>query len=120
MDAPPIIRHTFVSKVWDFVFGCFLIGGVPLGTYWLLGWLSHFPCDYLFYHYGERAAFRLQMVLLAIAFLAAIPAFIFAIVWRTRHRLLPTWTIGLEVVVAIGLAFFFFAFIALCYGPTDA
>ena len=60
------------------------------------------------------------MILLTVAFLAAFPAFIFAILWRTRHRLLPKWLLAFEVVVAIAWAFFLFAFIALLYGPNDA
>jgi hypothetical protein len=119
MDAPPIIRHKLGAKVWDFIFGSLLVGGLSLATYWLLALLSDLPCNFVFYHYGERAAFRLQMVLLAIAFLAALPAFIFAVFWRTRHRLLPTWLLAFELIVAIGWAFFFFLFIALLYGPND-
>ena len=119
MDAPPIIRYTFVSKIWDFVFGCLLIGGVPLSTYWLLVLLSDLPCNFVFHHYGERAAFRLQMVLLAIAFFAGFPAFIFAIFWRTRHRVLPKSLLVLEIVVAIVWAFFFFACLGVIIGPND-
>jgi hypothetical protein len=119
MDAPPIIRHRLIAKVWDFVFGSILVGGAPLATYWLLALLSDLPCNFVFYHYGERAAFRLQMVLLTIAFFAAFPAFIFAIVWRTRHRVIPRSLLAFEVFVAIVWAFFFFACLGVIIGPND-
>jgi hypothetical protein len=114
------MREKLGTKVCDFVYGSLLVGGVPLATYWLLAFLSHWPCDLVFQHYGERPAFRLQMVLLTIAFFAAFPAFVFAVLWRKRHRLLPTWLLAFEIVVGIVWAFFFFAYIALLYGPTDA
>jgi len=120
MDTLPTKHGKFGAKVWDFAFGVLLVGGAPLATYWLLALLSDLPCSLVFQHYGERAAFRLQMILLTIAFFAAFPTFLFAVLWRTRHRLLPTWTVALEVIAAIVLAFFFFASIALLYGPNDA
>ena len=119
MDTPPITQSKIGTKVWDFVFGIFLVGGAPLATYWLLATLTDWPCSLVYRHYGDRPAFILQMVTLTVAMLAAIPAFIFAILWRTRHRTLPAWAVGFVVVIAIILAFFFFGFIALCYGPND-
>ncbi len=119
MDAAPITHSRLSTKIWDFVFGSLLVGGAPLGTYWLLALLLDWPCNLMFRHYGERPAFILQMITLGIATLAAMAAFGFAIFWRTRHRLIPTWLLVFEVVVGIVGAFFFFGFIALCYGPND-
>ena len=101
MDTPPITQSKIGTKVWDFVFGILLVGGAPLATYWLLATVTDWPCSLVYRHYGDR------------------PAFIFAILWRTRHRKLPAWLLGLEVVFAIVLGFLFFGFIALCYGPND-
>ena len=119
MDAPPKMRGNIGTKIWDFVFGSLLVGGAPLGTYWLLALLLDWPCKLVFRHYGDRPAFILQMITLGIATLAAIVAFGFAIFWRTRHRLLPTWLLGFEVVIAIVWAFCLMFFIALLIGPND-
>src|ERR1039457_6758809 len=64
MDTPPITQSKIGTKVWDFVFGIFLVGGAPLATYWLLATLTDWPCSLVYRHYGDRPAFILQMVTL--------------------------------------------------------
>jgi len=120
MDATPKIFQRSGTKVWDFIFGCLLIGAAPLATYSLLATLSDWPCDFVFKHYGNQPAFILQVIALTIATLATVPACVFATFWRKRHRLLPTRLLAFEVIIGLVWAFCFFAFIALCYGPNDA
>lgn len=119
MDAAPMTRSGLRTKFLDFVFGSLLVGGAPLGTYWLLVLLLGWPCTVVFRHYGDRPAFILQMIAAAIAALAAMAALGFAVFWRIRHRLLPTWLVVFEIIVGLVAAFFFFGFLALCYGPND-
>ena len=119
MDAASIPRIRLHTKVWDFIFGSFLVGGAPVGTYWLLAMVLDWPCRLVFRHYGDHPAFILQMITPGIATVAAAAMFGWAIFWRTRHRLLPSWLLGVEVIVGIIGAVFFFLFIGLCYGPND-
>ncbi|MCX6921692.1 MAG: hypothetical protein NT154_00505 [Verrucomicrobia bacterium] len=119
MDAPPAIRPSLGSKVWDFALGCLLIGASPLATAFGLAYLLNLASGLIFRHFGERTAFSYQMISGLIAFLLAFPAFGCAIWWRTRHRLLPGWAVVAEVLVAVVWAFFFFAFIGVLIGPND-
>ena len=119
MAAPPIIRSQFGAKAWDFIFGIFSISGAPLITYWLISEFSAWPCNLIYRHYGDRPASQLQILIVTLAMVAAIAAFIVVTFWRSRHRLLPAWVIVFEIFLAMVLGFFFFAFIGLCYGPND-
>jgi hypothetical protein len=119
MDAPPVIRPSLGSKVWDFAFGCLLIGASPLATAFGLAYLLNLTSGLVFRHFGERTAFSYQMITALIAFLLAFPAFGYAIWWRTRHRLLPGWAVVVEVLVAVVWAFFFCALVGVLIGPND-
>ena len=119
MDAPPTIQAALGPKLWDFAFGCLLIGASPLATAFGLAYLLDLPCGLIFRHYGERTAFSYQMITGLIAFLLAFPAFGCSIWWRVRHRVLSLRMLALEILVAVVWAFFFFAFIGVLIGPND-
>jgi hypothetical protein len=105
--------------VWDFAFGCLLIGASPLATAFGLAYLLNLPSGLLFRLFGEQTAFSYQIGIGLITTLLALPAFGCAIWWRARHRLLPAWAVGAEVLVAIVWAFFFIGFTAMLIGPND-
>ena len=95
-----------LRQFWDFLFGAILIGGAPKSViglfvtvgdslHWLLKFTISIPVGLIF-----------GFAVIAVA----IGAFVVAIRFRIRRRIVPSWLVVLEIILGVGWAGFVYAF----------
>jgi hypothetical protein len=80
------------AKTWDFVWGAFIAGTLPVIVFWFT-WLF--------------AALTVGPLALLLCPVTALAAFYFIFRWRWRHRLLPVQVMPLEVLAGLAIGIFF-------------
>jgi hypothetical protein len=94
-----------LAKIWDFLFGILLIGGIPWITVVAIGLLC-VAMEKLFHIQDSDASAR---VLGLVMWIAVGISFAWAIRFRVRRRLLPVGFVALEALLGVAWALAFFA-----------
>jgi hypothetical protein len=100
-----------LKQLWDFVFGVLLIGGAPLGVVGLVTILG----DLYQRLFSVTIPDSVGMAVTGFGMLVAFAAFIAAIWYRLRHRLIPRGFAVAEAVLGVVGAVMFMALIAMQY-----
>ena len=104
-EQPKISSASFFRKLLDLIFGAFLIGVAPMSVFALFilpGEILHL--------FHIQVVIPIGFVITCVVYSAALLAFIGALFFRLRKRLLPRGFIVAEVVFGIVGAFFAFLF----------
>ena len=85
------------GKFFDFVYGVVLIGGVPLCVLFLPVLIAEVLNPFLKFTVPDV----ISMILVGVLLLAAVGAFVAAVLYRVYHRSTPRWLAVVEVIFGV-------------------